>query len=76
MGLDATQRRLLGVVAEREPVGDEAIAAELRRGDDPVRADEVRALTAELQRQALLEQPESAPDRWQLTEEGRASLRA
>ena len=74
MELDETQRRVLGVVEERGPVGDEAIAAELRGGDDAIQDDEVRALTAELQRRALLEQPEASQDRWGLTEEGREAL--
>ncbi len=74
MELDETQRRLLRVVDERGPVGDEAIAEELRHGADRIEVDEVRALAAELQRRALLEQSESAPDRWQLTADGRLAL--
>ena len=75
MELDDVHRRLLHAVDRHGTADDEAIADELRGGGEPLEADEVHALTAELQRRALLGQPASARDRWQLTDDGRAALR-
>ncbi len=75
MGLDETHRRILQIVEQQGPVGDETIAEMLRLTADPLGVADVRALTAELQRRALLEQSESAPDRWQVTDDGHRALR-
>lgn len=74
MELDETQRRILDVVDKRGPASNETIADELQLSADRLEVADMRALTAELQRRALLEQSESAPDRWQLTDDGRGAL--
>jgi DNA-binding Lrp family transcriptional regulator len=74
MELDETQRRILEVVDKQGPVSNETIADELQLSADRLEVADVRGLTAELQRRAFLEQSENAPDRWQLTDDGRVAL--
>jgi DNA-binding MarR family transcriptional regulator len=71
MALDPIQQHILEIVRERAPVGDEAIG---RETTERLERSQVVALTAELQRAALIERSESAPDGWQLTDDGRRAL--
>ena len=71
MDLDELKARILSIVGERGPVDDATIAGQLVERWD---AAEIVPHTAELQRMGLIEQPESAPEGWQVTHEGRRAL--
>lgn len=71
--MDSIKQRILEIIGEQGPVGDEAISGQIV---DQWSADDVEPHTRELAEQGYIKESEFAPNRWQITDKGREYLRS